>query len=116
MALEFCEKDDALIQINLVNGVLIKECKLCGELYDLKDEDRLIFKAYINDNKKQITTPKIQKNIAEDNVGVLVDIPCKKCKKPYVKLFVSDDLENSFVTCDCGFIELNNYTPTNISS
>lgn len=103
MTIEFCKYDNALLQITIINGVLKKKCKCCGHLYDITPNDTLIHEKYIHGNQITYFSSKLLKNIANDNVSTVLDQPCAKCNKPFTKMFISDDLNTTFVLCSCQF-------------
>lgn len=99
----FCKYDNALLHITIINGVLKKKCKCCNRLYDVTPHDTLIHEKYIHGNNTTHFSSKLLKNIANDNVSTILDQPCTKCNKPFTKMFISNDLNTSFVLCSCQF-------------
>lgn len=72
---------------------------------DITDTDTLLFEKYIHSNKTTPVSKNLLKNIANDDVSTILDQPCAKCDKPFTKLFISNDLTNSFILCSCQFKE-----------
>tara|TARA_B110000263_G_C15298058_1_gene506548 strand:+ start:1694 stop:2005 length:312 start_codon:yes stop_codon:yes gene_type:complete len=102
MSLEFCMLDSALLTKSIINNSLKKKCKCCGKIYPINNNDTLIFEQYLKSNTTNITNT-LLKNIANDNSGLILDQKCENCKKPFTKLFISDDYTKSFVLCECMF-------------
>lgn len=103
MTIEFCKFDNALLQITIVNSVLKKKCKCCNRLSDITPSDTLLHEKYIHGNKTSQVSSNLLKNVANDNVSTILDQPCSKCNKPFTKMFISDDLNTTFVLCSCQF-------------
>lgn len=103
MTIDFCKLDNALLQITIINGALKKKCKCCNRIYDITPNDTLLFEKYIHCGKSTPVSVNLLKNIANDNASTILDQPCTKCNKPFTKLFISNDLNNSFILCSCQF-------------
>jgi DNA-directed RNA polymerase subunit M/transcription elongation factor TFIIS len=99
----FCPRDKALLHITYTNGSLQKKCKNCNQFFPIKDTDTLLYEQHIQVNNTTNISKKLLKNIANDDIGIIIDKACDQCKRPYTKLFISDDLETWFILCPCKF-------------
>lgn len=99
--IDFCPTDNQLLKLIFENGELKKICKCCKESYPINPSDTLLFEKNIKKEQNKLVSNKLLKNIANDDIGVIINKPCKNCKRPFTKLYISDDLEYTMILCPC---------------
>ena len=101
MAKRFCDICNQMLELVLKNGELQKVCKNCSSVYKIQTSDVLLFEKNIEQEQNKTVSDKLLKNVANDNIGMILDKPCEKCKRPFTKLYISEDLETSIILCPC---------------
>lgn len=103
MELDFCINDNNLLFTIINEGKLMKHCKCCNSITPITSKDTLISKKKISDMLEDYTSNLMLKNIANDNINVIIKKKCLKCGAPYKKLFIKSNLTKSFELCPCLF-------------
>lgn len=100
---KFCEYDKALLSTVLVNGTLKKRCNNCKREYPSTATDTLLYESVTATT--EIPSEILLKNISKDPCNTIVMEECTKCGKPFKKLFISNDLSQSYLVCSCNFTD-----------
>jgi hypothetical protein len=102
MKLKFCTLCKNLCIKKIINNKLQLECANCKSTDNqITENDTILYDFnYKNDNN---ISNKLLKNIANDQISLTLNKECPHCKKPYIKQYVSENLEKTINICSCLF-------------
>lgn len=102
MPLNFCNLCKNLCVKKIINNKLQLECTNCKSTEkQIAENDTILFDFnYKTDNN---ISNKLLKNIANDQISLTLKKECPHCKKPFIKQYISENLEKTINICNCIF-------------
>jgi DNA-directed RNA polymerase subunit M/transcription elongation factor TFIIS len=98
--IKFCKYCKCILIKKIVNNVLKLECSNCKTLdNELKENDAILFE--FNYKNETNISNKILKNASNDPITYTINKECNNCKKPFQKIYISDDYSKTISVCNC---------------
>jgi DNA-directed RNA polymerase subunit M/transcription elongation factor TFIIS len=101
--MKFCTNCSSILVTTQIENDLQLLCPACDLVYDLEDDDRLVFTNYaIRGDDTGAKYKNIVDNAQYDKTSYKVPVDCFACGRNYMSLVFIGDTETAIYVCKCG--------------